>query len=72
MGMLRIITVGALGYVGYRAWQRRRAAAPQQSLEDDTERTSPHGDPLARSESTERDDGPMPADVQTSPGFGVS
>ncbi|VXC13777.1 conserved hypothetical protein [Luteimonas sp. 9C] len=32
MGLLRIATVGALGYFAYQAWQRR-TSAPQ--LEDD-------------------------------------
>ncbi|MEZ0471485.1 hypothetical protein [Luteimonas salinilitoris] len=47
MGVLRMFAVGAIGYLAYRAWQRRQAGTGQSSLQDDDgQRTPPHGDPI--------------------------
>ncbi|MEA5122671.1 DUF4142 domain-containing protein [Xanthomonas floridensis] len=56
MGLFRMVTAGAVGYVAYKAWQRRQEQAAQaprtqavlQDRQDVAARgtTPPHGDPL--------------------------
>ncbi|QJD69014.1 DUF4142 domain-containing protein [Xanthomonas campestris pv. badrii] len=56
MGLFRMVTAGAVGYVAYKAWQRRQEQATQaprtqavlQDRQDVAARgtTPPHGDPL--------------------------
>ncbi|MCC4585971.1 DUF4142 domain-containing protein [Xanthomonas sp. NCPPB 1067] len=55
MGLFRMVTAGAVGYVAYKAWQRHQEQAGQSprapSLLQDRQsaafdRTPPHGDPL--------------------------
>ena len=48
MGILRIVAGGALGYIAYRAWQRRKAEEDTAPFDDEA-RTPPHGDPLLES-----------------------
>ena len=67
--LVRLIAAGALGFVAYKAWQRRRVRALESSQPDDGERTPPHGDPVLVGETLEV--GPTPvAGMQFSRGFG--
>ena len=69
MHVVRLIAAGALGFVAYKAWQRRRARALESSKPDDGARTPPHGDPILVGETLEV--GPAPgAGIQSSRGFG--
>ncbi|NYZ61242.1 hypothetical protein [Luteimonas deserti] len=82
MKLFRMMTVGALGYVAYRAWQRRQPGTgtgtsgngalsreTTGALADDGSRTTPHGDPVLVGETL--DVGPEPAaGSQSSRGFG--
>lgn len=60
MGILRLVAGGALGYIAYRAWQRRKAeeAATDAEWVDDEARTPPHGDPLAGTAAYDPDPNP--------------
>jgi uncharacterized membrane protein YebE (DUF533 family) len=70
MAVVRLIAVGVLGLVAYRAWQRRQARALEASQPDDGARTPPHGDPVLVGETLEV--GPAPAaGMQSSRGFGA-
>jgi len=51
MSLFRIFAAGALGYVAYRAWQRRQSTPATPTLRDDGGRTPPHGDPVLVGES---------------------
>ncbi|HVI58544.1 MAG TPA: hypothetical protein VM619_06670 [Luteimonas sp.] len=69
MHVVRLIAASALGFVAYKAWQRRRARASESSQPDDGARTLPHGDPVLVGETL--DVGPAPvAGIQSSRGFG--
>ena len=69
MSVVRLIAVGALGFVAYRAWQRHRARALESPKPDDATRTPPHGDPVLVGETLEV--GPAPvAGMQSSRSFG--
>ncbi len=66
---VRLIAVGALGFVAYKAWQRNRARALESTQPDEGARTPPHGDPVLVGETLEV--GPTPvAGMQSSRGFG--
>ena len=70
--LVRLIAVGALGLVAYRAWQRHRERALdalEPSRPDTGARTPPHGDPVLVGETL--DVGPAPVGgMQFSRGFG--
>lgn len=69
MVVVRLIAAGALGFVAYKAWQRRRMRTLEPSQPDDGTRTPPHGDPVLVGETLEV--GPAPvAGIQSSRGFG--
>ena len=69
MRLVRLIATAGLGWVAYKAWQRRRARALEPSRIDEGARTPPHGDPVLVGETLEV--GPAPsAGVQSSRGFG--
>jgi hypothetical protein len=69
MAMVRWLAVGVLGFVAYRAWQRRQARTLESSQPDEGARTPPHGDPVLVGETLEV--GPVPAaGMQSSRGFG--
>lgn len=69
MSVVRMIAVGALGLVAYRAWRRHRIRALESPKPDDRTRTPPHGDPVLVGETLEV--GPAPvAGMQSSRGFG--
>lgn len=69
MRLVRLIATAGLGWFAYKAWQKRRARAPEASRLDDGTRTPPHGDPVLVGETLEV--GPAPAaGVQSSRGFG--
>lgn len=72
MGVMKMAAIGAIGYLAYRAWQRRQAGTGRSSLQDDEgQRTPPHGDPLLADAATE--DPPAPrAAAHSSRGFGES
>ncbi|KLD69822.1 DUF4142 domain-containing protein [Xanthomonas pisi] len=66
MGLFKMVTAGAVGYVAYKAWQRSQGSAgvtqpvqgtlqDRQSAEAAIGRTPPHGDPLRDSSSGTRD-----------------
>ncbi|AVQ08414.1 TPA: DUF4142 domain-containing protein [Xanthomonas vasicola pv. zeae] len=63
MGLFKMVTAGAVGYVAYKAWQRRQGQASDAQNEQGTQRdapvalgaTPPHGDPLRDSVGDARD-----------------
>ncbi|UNW13339.1 DUF4142 domain-containing protein [Xanthomonas phaseoli pv. phaseoli] len=60
MGLFKMVTAGAVGYVAYKAWQRRQGQAsdPQDlrsSVSTVAGSTPPHGDPLRDSVGDARD-----------------
>ncbi|MCL1552400.1 DUF4142 domain-containing protein [Xanthomonas nasturtii] len=63
MGLLKMVTAGAVGYVAYKAWQRRQGQAsdpqgeqgPLQNAPAVVGATPPHGDPLRDSIGDARD-----------------
>ncbi|MCD9028802.1 hypothetical protein LDO26_11350 [Luteimonas sp. BDR2-5] len=69
MRMLKIFAAGALSYFGYKAWQRYRAEPDPIRLQDDSERTAPHGDPLLPGVEADTTAKPR-AGAQSSPRFG--
>ncbi|WP_407353775.1 hypothetical protein [Luteimonas sp. R10] len=72
MGVLRTFALGAIGYLAYRAWQRRQAeTAPPAVQEDDGGRTPPHGDPVLAGAAIEEAPAPRPP-AHSSRGFGES
>lgn len=46
MSLLKMVAVGALGYVAWRAWQQHQAREGRAPEIDDGMRTAPHGDPV--------------------------
>lgn len=66
---VRLIAAGALGFVAYKAWQRRQARALESSQPDDGEMTPPHGDPVLVGETLEVGPTPVPG-MQSSRGMG--
>ncbi|MDH5835111.1 hypothetical protein [Luteimonas kalidii] len=46
MSFLKLFAAGALGFVAYRTWQRRQLTRGNARLQDDGQRTAPHGDPV--------------------------
>ncbi|WP_311239076.1 MULTISPECIES: DUF4142 domain-containing protein [unclassified Xanthomonas] len=65
MGLFKMVTAGAVGYVAYRAWQRSQGLAANTQLEQGAREdrqtaqsaigTPPHGDPLRTSVGDARD-----------------
>ncbi|NZA27235.1 hypothetical protein H0E84_12665 [Luteimonas sp. SJ-92] len=70
MGILRTFALGAVGYLAYRAWRRRRNGTDEALAQEDAgERTSPHGDPVLAGAAIEEPPPPRPA-AHSSRGFG--
>ncbi|MGV7196485.1 DUF4142 domain-containing protein [Xanthomonas axonopodis] len=61
MGLFKMVTAGAVGYVAYKAWQRRQGQANEGAQQDRQSgqaaigATPPHGDPLRDSVGDARD-----------------
>ncbi|MCC8628475.1 DUF4142 domain-containing protein [Xanthomonas vesicatoria] len=59
MGLFKMVTAGAVGYVAYKAWQRRQGSTDSAETQQDRQRaigtTPPHGDPLRDSVGDARD-----------------
>lgn len=60
MGLFKMVTAGAVGYVAYKAWQRRQGQAsdpqdPRSTTPTVVGSTPPHGDPLRDSVGDARD-----------------
>lgn len=68
MAILKLITAGALGYAGYKAWQHYQNNQQLQSIPDTGRTTPPHGDPIRRSDAPQRER--AHAGAQFSRGFG--
>ena len=81
MGLFRLLTAGAIGYVAYRAWQRRQPGAATPSTgdadgahamdADHGSRTPPHGDPVLAGADLEAGIAPR-TPAQASRGFGAA
>lgn len=70
MSLLKLIAVGALGAVAYRAWQQHQANQARMPT-DDGSRTTPHGDPVLVGEQIDVAAAERPA-AHASRGFGES
>jgi hypothetical protein len=68
MSLLRLLAIGAVGVVAWRAWQHRVARHPALP-EDDGSRTAPHGDPVLAGARIDASPAPRPA-AHSSRGFG--
>lgn len=69
MTILKLLAVGTLGYIAYRAWQRHQEDRQTIPLRDAGGRTPPHGDPILVGETLEVAPPPR-AGMQSSRGFG--
>lgn len=69
MSLLKLIAVGALGVVAYRAWQQHQANH-RPIPADDGSRTAPHGDPVLVGEQLEMQEQTRRPAAHASRGFG--
>lgn len=72
MNILKTAALGVVGWVAYRAWQKKRGMAaptPDLGLRDTGSTTTPHGDPLLADPDPEL---AAPRVAQSSRGFGES
>ncbi|MBD9370132.1 hypothetical protein [Xanthomonas sp. XNM01] len=69
MQLLKLAAVGTLGFIAYKAWQRRRPTTTPGTAQDDGSVTPPHGDPVLVGAGIDVDMPVRPA-AQSSRGFG--
>lgn len=68
MSILKLLAIGAVGVVAWRAWQHHQAGRLR-PLEDDGGRTAPHGGPILAGERIDVSAPPRAA-AHSSRGFG--
>lgn len=70
MGIFKIIAIGTLGYVAYKALKNRQDSQNLQSAPATNRTTPPHGDPMRSRDTWEQEPEPVHAGAQFSRGFG--
>jgi len=70
MSLTKLIAIGAVGFIAYRAWQRHQDTSTSLQQRDDGSRTAPHGDPILVGEQIDIGADTMRPAAHASRGFG--
>ena len=46
MSLTKLLAIGTIGFIAYRAWQRHQETSAPYQQRDEGSRTAPHGDPI--------------------------
>lgn len=69
MSLTRLIAIGTIGFIAYRAWQHHQRTPAPYRQRDEGARTAPHGDPILAGEQIDVSEPVRPA-AHASRGFG--
>jgi len=61
MSLTKLLAIGTIGFIAYRAWQRHQETAAPDRRTDDGSRTTPHGDPILVGEQIDISEPARPA-----------
>lgn len=70
MSLTRLLAIGTIGFIAYRAWQRHQETSAPYQQRDDGSRTTPHGDPILAGEQIDIGDETIRPAAHASRGFG--